>query len=77
MKGIGELHGNSFDLLEHRTRTEGYSRGRIRSQSFYELDFFGGEARLKPYHIEEFLRIYAKLLRGAIEQNSSWQESAP
>ena len=31
----------------------------------------------RPYHVEEFLRTYAKLLRGAIEQNPSWRESVP
>jgi integrase len=40
-------------------------------------DYLAEKLDSRPYHVEEFLRTYAKLLRGAIEQNPSWQEPVP
>jgi len=47
---------------------------RLNEYSSGGYDYLAEKLDSKPYHVEEFLRTYAKLLRGAIEQNSSWQE---
>ncbi|MBW4692624.1 MAG: hypothetical protein KME27_12750 [Lyngbya sp. HA4199-MV5] len=50
---------------------------RLNEYSSGGYDYLAEKLDSRPYHVEEFLRTYAKLLRGAIEQNSSWQEPVP
>ena len=50
---------------------------RLNEYSSGGYDYLAEKLDSRPYHVEEFLRTYAKLLRGAIEQNPTWQEPVP
>lgn len=45
---------------------------RLNEYSSGGYDYLAEKLNSKPYHVEEFLRTYTKLLRKAIEQESSW-----
>lgn len=47
---------------------------RLNEYSSGGYDYISGKLVSKPYHVEEFLRTYTKLLRNTIEQNPNWIE---
>ncbi|HEY9874427.1 MAG TPA: hypothetical protein V6D12_13385 [Candidatus Obscuribacterales bacterium] len=46
---------------------------RLNEYSSGGYDYLAEKLNVRPHHVEEFLRTYTKLLREAVEQNSSWQ----
>ncbi|WP_088892400.1 hypothetical protein [Leptolyngbya ohadii] len=48
---------------------------RLNEYSSGGYDYLAEKLDSKPYHVEEFLRTYARLLRGAVAQNPNWKGS--
>jgi hypothetical protein len=67
------------DLVDPQNPTNLTDAGmdRLNEYSSGGYDYLAERLDSRPYHVEEFLRTYAKLLRGTIEQNSGWQKSVP
>ena len=48
---------------------------RINEYSSGGYDYLAEKLNSKPYHVEEFLRTYSKLLRNAVDQSVHWQQA--
>jgi hypothetical protein len=65
------------DLVSPKSLTNLTDMGMDRLNEYASggYDYLAESLDSKPHFVEEFLRTYTKLLRSAIAQSSSWQES--
>lgn len=70
-----EIRKLFIDLVDpqHPTNLTDIGIDRLNEYASGGYDYLSEKLDSKPYHVEEFLRTYTKLLRDSVNQNESWK----